>query len=134
MASSSDWFAKRMGAPVQPAPSYVQPPMAPVPQQFTPQNPSYPTQQEVQPQQHQRPMTSSRNCPGCGSGNYAKVGNSASQGGSFEVFRCYDCGYPVQQTGSGIGSTGGTAAGGPAIPAKQVPTGGFNPTTIIGHI
>jgi len=126
MSSSADWFSRKMGAPApqtQQQPVYQQPVQQQVPMQTMPQQ-----------QQQQHPMTASGRCPGCGSNNYAKVGVSATQSGSFEVYRCYDCGYPVQQTGSGVSSTGGTAAGGPAIPAKQVPTGGFNPTTIIGHI
>jgi hypothetical protein len=50
--------------------------------------------------------------------------------------RCYDCGYPIQQSGSGVGRgiQSGQPSGGPAAPARQVATGGFNPTTIIGHI
>jgi hypothetical protein len=40
------------------------------------------------------------------------------------------------QSGSGLGKgiTGGPQASGPAQPAVQVATGGWNPTTIIGKL
>ena len=132
MADSSDWFAKRMGVPQQQQqPNYTQPPTPTVPQQFTPQNPAYPTQQYVPEQTGARPTASveSTRCPGCGSGNYGKSPMAPES-----KARCYDCGYPLVQSGSGMGSAGSQATGGPAIPAKQIQTGGFNPTTIIGHI
>jgi hypothetical protein len=49
--------------------------------------------------------------------------------------RCYDCGYPKVQAGSRHGgASSAPSSGGPATPARQVATGGFNPTTIIGHL
>lgn len=65
-------------------------------------------------------------CPNCFSGNYfAPQGTNRS--------RCYDCGYPLLQQGSGAGMPGGS--GGSATPAKQVNQGGgFNPTTIVDRI
>jgi hypothetical protein len=50
--------------------------------------------------------------------------------------RCYDCGYPLVQSGSGMGKgiTGGPSSSGPATPARQIASGGWNPTTIIGKI
>jgi hypothetical protein len=67
-------------------------------------------------------------CPECSSNNYMAVSNAAP--------RCYDCGYPIVQSGSGLGKgiTGGPQAAGPAQPAVQVATGGWNPTTIIGKL
>ena len=119
---STNWWAQKLGVQPQqtstPAPAYV----APQPGQYAePQQPMYPPSQQTQP--------SSPRCPGCGSGNY---------GGTTETrARCYDCGYPIEQSGSGVGrgivGQGGQSSG-PPIPSTQVPTGGFNPTTIIGHI
>ena len=63
-------------------------------------------------------------CPSCGSGNYM-----AAPGRQYH--RCYDCGYPLQQSGSGIGTT---QAEGPTKQATQVETGGYSPTTIIGRV
>ena len=119
---SSNWWANKLGAPAPqqstPQPQYV----APQPAQYVqPQQPTYPPSQQAQP--------APPRCPGCGSGNYASLEGAKA--------RCYDCGYPIQQSGSGLG-TGiigqGGQSGGPATPATQVPTGGFNPTTIIGHL
>lgn len=120
----SNWWADKLGAPQQPRQAApVQPPVqyaAPQPAQYAPSQQNYPPTQQMTPQ--------ASRCPGCGSGNYG--------GASGYKPRCYDCGYPVQQSGSGLGrgivSQGGTAAG-PATPAKQVATGGFNGTTpVIG--
>jgi len=124
---ANDWWANKLGTP-QPAQPQV--PLAPVPQQYTPQTPAYPPQ-PVQPAQYppsQQIQTTPR-CPGCGSGNYA--------GGEGSRARCYDCGYPIQQSGSGVGKgiVGGPQATGPVQPARQAAKGsGFNPQTIIGHI
>jgi hypothetical protein len=69
-------------------------------------------------------------CPGCGSGNY---GSSALAPEA--KARCYDCGYPVVQSGSGMGTGIQSAGGGPATPARQSTTANnFNPQGIIGHI
>ena len=117
----SNWWANKVGAAQQPVPQ-VQP-RQPVPQQF--QQPSLP--QNYPPVQQQAPM--GERCPGCGSGNYGGATPEARK-------RCYDCGYPIQQSGTGVGKgvVGGQAGGGPATPARQVATSGYNPQTIIGHI
>jgi hypothetical protein len=120
---SNNWWAQKLGSqpqqPATPQPQYV----APQPAQYAqPQQPTYPPSQQTQAQ--------AARCPGCGSGNYGGATPESRP-------RCYDCGYPIQQSGSGVG-TGIVGQGGqsswPATPATQVPTGGFNPTTIIGHI
>jgi len=122
--SNTDWFARKLNAPQQPAPVMPQVPMAqPQPATYAqPQQPQYPPSQQMTPQ--------ASRCPGCGSGNYGGATPEARK-------RCYDCGYPISQSGSGVGTgivgQGGQASG-PAQPARQVQGGGFNPTTIIGHI
>lgn len=58
-------------------------------------------------------------CPGCDSGNY--------------LDHCFDCGYPLVQSGSGMVGTGGTSA----KPAKQLDSfvnAGYHPEIIIEHI
>jgi hypothetical protein len=45
--------------------------------------------------------------------------------------RCFDCGYPKVQSGTGVGATQSDA---PAKKATQVPTQGYSPTTIVGRI
>jgi len=121
--SNADWWAKKIATP-EPRPVMPQVPLAqPQPATYVqPQQPQYPPSQQVRPQADR--------CPGCGSGNY---GGSTPESRK----RCYDCGYPIQQSGSGIGQgivgQGGQASGA-AQPARQVQSGGFNPQTIIGHI
>ena len=120
---SSNWWANKLGAPAPQQSAPTQSPyVAPQPATYVqPSQPQYPPTQQATPQ--------AERCPGCGSGNYGGASPEARK-------RCYDCGYPITQSGSGMGKgiTGGQSSGGPAQPAKQIQSGGFNPTTIIGHI
>lgn len=129
--ASSNWWANKISqgapqapAPQAPAPQYV----APQPAQYVaPSQPQYPPTQQATPQ--------APRCPGCGSGNYGSLTDAAR--GMQAAARCYDCGYPLQQSGSGLGKGivgQGGRGGGAATPAKQVASGGYNPQTIIGHI
>lgn len=125
--SNADWWAAKLaqqnpnvapqvGRPVNmpPMPPSQQP-MAPMPQ-FQVQAPS-------------RAQSASQvaSCPDCGSSNYMAVANAAP--------RCYDCGYPIQQSGSRYGNLAGAHVEGSA---KQA-TGNdiqsnWNPQGIIGRI
>lgn len=102
---TSDWFSRRLGiTPSQPAPV----------QQPTPQQPSNPGLPEVEPPK----TTYDKNegmCPGCGSGNY--FSQQRTLHGQQGSWRCYDCGYPIVQAGSGAGTS--TKAEGPVKPARQ---------------
>lgn len=94
------------------------------------------TYQQPQPQRPNRPMESIDNggkCPSCRSGNYMKVGSVATQYGNQDAWRCYDCGYPKVQSGSGTGGVS-VPSSGPTQKAVQVPTGGWNPQGIIGKL
>lgn len=118
---SQDWWSKKLtGQP----PSY--PPVAPQPIPVTP-SPQFqqPVQQPQQPRLPQSARVDSR-CPGCGSGNYGGATPESRP-------RCYDCGYPITQSGTGVPGVN-TSQGGPVQAAKQVATGGWNPTTIIGKV
>jgi hypothetical protein len=115
--SNADWFAKKLNpnAPreaVAPLPPLAQPQPA---QYAPPSQPNYPPTQQTRPQ--------APRCPGCGSDNYG--------GPSGYKQRCYDCGYPLEQSGSGLGKgiiTPGASSAGPATPALQVKSGTFNGT------
>ena len=113
-----DWFARKLGQqqPQAPTPQYV----APQPATYAPPTqPSYPPSQQMTPQ--------APRCPGCGSENYGGANGTRP--------RCYDCGYPIQQSGSGLGRgiIGQNNASGPATPAKQIKTSGFDGSTpVIG--
>ncbi len=121
---SNSWWANKLGTQ-QPAPA--QRPAQPyVPQQpYVPPQNMYPSQIGTPPVQPQMPVT--QRCPNCASGNY---------GGSTPETRprCYDCGYPITQSGTGmpgvrVPSNGATEA------AKQLNTGNnFNPGVIVDRI
>ncbi len=125
---SSNWFTGKIN-PV-PGVSVPQPPYTP-PTQAPPYNPApqpstYPPQTPMAPPASR---TASR-CPSCGSGNYG-----ASAMAPEAKARCYDCGYPVVQSGSGMGTGIQSSGGGPPVPARQSTTANnFNPQGIIGHI
>lgn len=128
--STNNWWAKKLGNP-NPVPTT--PPVTPprgnvyVPQQQAPNvQVSYDQQQDQLVTKAQSARDSER-CPGCMSGNYmAPMGTQRK--------RCYDCGYPIVQSGTGASGTGSSSSG-PARPAKQVgQDGGFNPQTIVGRV
>ena len=112
---SSNWWANKLGT-------------TPAPRQDPVQQPVYQQQPQVPQQPQYIPPVASNNCPGCGSSNYSSAGGGRP--------RCYDCGYPIQQSGSGMGKgiVSGPQPTGPVQAAVQVETGGWNPTTIIGKL
>jgi len=120
--TNSDWWSRRLTNP--PATQAPQAPYLPPVQQ--PAQQYAPVEQQAAPPRLPASATNTSRCPGCGSGNYGSASPEARP-------RCYDCGYPISQTGTGtVGITG--SGGGASAPAKQVPTGGWNPTAIIGRI
>lgn len=128
--TTNNWWAKKLGNPNVVS---TTPPTSPPPSNVYVHNPSQPnTQVAYDPRQDQlvtraQSAASSELCPGCRSGNYmAPMGTSRK--------RCYDCGYPIVQSGTGASGTGSSSSG-PARPAKQVgQDGGFNPQTIVGRL
>ncbi|MDP9870437.1 MULTISPECIES: hypothetical protein [Streptosporangium] len=102
----------------------------------TPQQPQSNPAAEVDPAPYVAPRQAqsaklTETCPDvtCGSVNYmAPPGTSARK-------RCYDCGYPLVQAGSGGGGLP-SGQGGPATPATQVHDGTsqYNSGNIIGRI
>jgi hypothetical protein len=120
--SNSDWYARKLGAsPATPPPPVQQPPAYVQQQQ----------QQVVQPQAEEELVYAPKGathlrvskegtCPECDSTNYMTPPGTQAKP------RCYDCGYPLVQSGSGPAMP--TADMGPAQPARQVNAGGnWNP-------
>ncbi len=128
MSNSSNWWANKLGAngPLPNTPP-VSPPQGNVyraPQQAPNVQVSYDPNQDQLVSKAQSSRDSER-CPNCVSGNYM-----APQGTQRK--RCYDCGYPIVQGGSGVGGTG---QGGSPIPARQPSQGGgFNPNVIVDRL
>lgn len=124
---STNWWAKKLG---NNGPLPTTPPTSPsTPSVYRPpaQTPNVQVSYDPNADQLVTRAQSARDnerCPGCNSGNYmAPIGTQRK--------RCYDCGYPLVQQGSGVGDTGS----GPAIPAKQAgQNGGFNPNIIVDRI
>jgi hypothetical protein len=123
--TTNNWWANKMGTP-QAAPTSL-PPLPPT----SPPNPMpyNPVPQPQVPQQMPQSYNNVRTCPNCRSGNYGSMDPNIKA-------RCYDCGYPVVQSGSGTPGIGQQPTGGGAAqPTRQVSTANnFNPQTIIGHI
>lgn len=128
--NNSDWYARKFGSPRQPDSSPQTGPTRPTVYTPQPQQPNIRVGYDQNQDQLVTRAPSSREtelCPGCMSGNYF-----APQGTQRK--RCYDCGYPLVQAGTGVGGTGGAGEGRP-MPAKQPAMGtGFNPTTIVDRI
>jgi|LauGreDrversion4_2_1035121.scaffolds.fasta_scaffold30960_5 hypothetical protein len=125
---SNSWWADKLGNQQAPAQRPASQPYA--------APPSYPSQTpppiaQATAEGHRLPAsaTSYDRCPNCASGNYGKM-----PGMPEAKARCYDCGYPITQSGTGmpgmhIPSNGNTEA------AKQISTNNnFNPGTIIDRI
>jgi hypothetical protein len=123
--NSSNWWANKLaqGTPTQAPMPQAPPPQATPP--TTPQ-PAY-LPPDLQERRLPESATSNSRCPGCGSGNYGSgIPNVRA--------RCYDCGYPITQTGTGVSGVS-TPSEGPVQAAKQVSTqNNFNPQTIIGKV
>jgi len=118
----SDWWSKKLGTNTTTPqstpyiPQNTPPVVQPAPQTHTPSGNRLP----------ESAMSSSR-CPHCGSGNYGKSSPDTRA-------RCYECGYPIQQSGTGTPGVR-LPSNGAAEPTKQIDTSNnFNPTTIIGKI
>lgn len=131
--TNNDWWAKKLSG--NPGPREATPPTSPLPQvpyrQTVPQGQQQPNvpvsydQQNDQLMMKAQSLRSTESCPNCYSGNYF-----APQGSQRK--RCYDCGYPITQSGSGAGMPSDSS--GPAQKAKQVGSSGFNPNIIVDRI
>ena len=124
LMSNSDWWAKQLGT----QPQVVQPrtenvPMPPSQQPMT----SYVPPQPQQPSIRIGSTGQTQSCPDCNSNNYMAVQNAAP--------RCYDCGYPLQQSGSKFGSlTGAKIEGNIKTSLGNDTQNNYNPQQIIGRI
>jgi ribosomal protein S27AE len=125
----SNWWAQKLANQGQTiAPSDVPAPQ-PQPQaqsRYQPQPQVWQRPPLVPEGAHRLPASASQSglCPNCGSGNYM-----AAPGSSYQ--RCLDCGYPLVQSGSGMGTVHSDT---PVKAAVQVPTEGYQPTRIIGRV
>jgi ribosomal protein S27AE len=120
MNNASWWAAK-----LNPQTSPQMPPLIPPSQQPMA---AMPTFQPQPPQSKAQSAKQVATCPECGSGNYMAPSPQIAP-------RCYDCGYPVQQSGSHYGSLTGAVVEGSAKAAHGNDTqSNWNPQGIIGRI
>jgi hypothetical protein len=121
--SNADWWAKQLGAQPAPAARPADIPMPPSQQPMTQYTPPQPQQPSIRLQS----ATQTQSCPDCGSVNYMAIQNAAP--------RCYDCGYPLQQSGSRYGALTGANVEGPTKQsAGNDPKSNWNPQGVIGRI
>lgn len=128
--SNQNWWANKLGNQNPRQPGVQSTPNAQVPYTPQPQQPNLQVNYDPNTDQLTTKAQSAKKadrCPECNSGNYfAPVGT--------QRMRCYDCGYPVMQQGSGAGMPAGSS-GTPTQKAKQVGQGGgFNPNVIVDRI
>ena len=118
---SSDWWSAKLAGQT-PRPSAYPAPIQQQPQQAAPPAVSTASTNPAKAQ-HLRQDTT---CPECGGGDYFRATPSTAP-------RCYDCGYPIIQTTSGMAGMG--KGEGPVTPARQPTMGtGFNPTMIVERL
>jgi ribosomal protein S27AE len=124
--SSADWWAAKLGnAPAVPQSRPMDMPPMPPSQQPMAAMPAF--NQQPGPAQRAQSANQTQTCPECGSANYMAVANAGA--------RCYDCGYPIQQSGSRYGSLTGAHVEGSAKPSiGNDGTSNWNPQGIIGRI
>ena len=124
--SNSDWWSKKIGHSATPRQAAPTGPSKPVPYIPPSQQPNIQVNYDPNSDQLVTKAQSAKkydHCPNCSSGNYFAPAGT-------QRMRCYECGYPVMQGGSGAGMPSGS--GTPATPAKQVgQNGGFNPNIIV---
>jgi hypothetical protein len=122
---SSSWWDKKLGTPQTPARPQVQQPAQPT---YYPPAGDAPRAMPAELEGHRLPASaaSADRCPNCASGNYGRTTPESRA-------RCYDCGYPIQQSGSGVPGVR-VPTEGPVQAARQVDAGGFNPGTIVDRI
>lgn len=129
----NSWWAKKLGGGQPQPPPRTQP--TPYPGQTPAQQPYPPQQPPQQPQPHpaqeegeegglhrgdpqswarasKAAKTETTACPECGSGNYFSA-TYADKGSNKS--HCFDCGYPVVQSGSGLPSVAGDATNVPMV-------------------
>ena len=123
--TNADWWAKQLGT--QPAqPQQARPADVPMPPSQQPMTP-YQAPQPQAPSLRIGSASQTQSCPECGGNNYMAVQNAAP--------RCYDCGYPISQSGSRYGAlTGAKVEGNTKSATGNDTASNWNPQGIIGRI
>jgi hypothetical protein len=125
--NNADWWAKKLGNPQQ-APIGRPDPTPAMPPSQQPMAPMPAFQQQNDLSRLAPSSKSVATCPDCGSGNFMAPSAQIAP-------RCYECGYPVQQSGSRFGGLAGAHVEGSAKQATgNDSTNNWNPQGIIGNV
>lgn len=123
--NNADWWAKKLQQTQPQVQQYRPDPTPPMPASQQPMQ-QMPTLQQPRTERAQS-ANQTATCPDCMSTNYMSVSNAAP--------RCYDCGYPIQQSGSKYGNLAGAHVEGSAKASiGNDGTSNWNPQGIIGRI
>ena len=124
--NNANWWANKLAGNTpqvqqgRPADNILMPPS----QQPLAQMPSFQPQSPTSKAQSASQVAA---CPNCGSSNYMAVQNAAA--------RCFDCGYPTEQSGSRHGTLTGARVEGQVRQANGNDVqNNWNPQGIIGRI
>lgn len=123
--NNADWWAKKLQAQ-QPTPPPARTQSIPLSPSQTPMTPyQAPVPQPAFSKAQSASQTAM--CPECGSDNYFGFNGSKP--------RCYECGYPMEQSGSKYGSLTGARVVGQTTGARgNDATNNYNPQGIIGRV
>lgn len=120
----SNWWATKLGNPQEPRESFLTPATV---HKTLESIPAY----TAPPEPSRAPSDRGDSCPECRSGNYFSGAVSTRS-------RCYDCGYPVTQSSSGINTLvrpAGTISETSYESTKQVDTrSNYNPHQIVDRV
>jgi hypothetical protein len=121
--TNADWWAKKLQNNAPQPRRDVSPPMPPSQQPMT----RYTPPQPLEPASKAQSAKQTQSCPECYSNNYMAIQNAAP--------RCYDCGYPLSQSGSRYGSlTGAQVEGAVKSSLGNNSQSNWNPQNIIGRV
>ena len=121
--SNANWWANKLGQQPAQQPRPTNNPMPPSQQPMTTYTPPVANPNVSKAQS----ALQNQSCPNCSSNNYMSVAGAK--------LRCYDCGYPLEQSGSRYGSlTGAKVEGATKAARGNDSTNNFNPQQIVGRI
>lgn len=124
--SNANWWAQKLNG-VQPAPTGRPDPTPAMPPTQLPMTPM-PTFQQPSPAGRAQSAQQTQTCPDCGSANFMRADQNSAP-------RCFDCGYPVNQSGSRYGNLSTARVEGAAQASLgNDATSNWNPQGIIGHL
>jgi len=126
--SNANWWAQKLNGTQNIGQQFRPDPTPSMPPSLTPMTPM-PTIQQTSPSVGRAPsVAQTQSCPECGSSNYMSPDSRTA-------LRCFECGYPVNQSGSRYGNLSTARVEGSARDSLgNDPTSNWNPQGIIGHI